>query len=95
MLESLKTEYKNFCESFSQLNPKLEVDEETWRLIDEIILSLQPAKIASQKLLAADLTLTDVYRIVNVCQIETSKIGNVTCFYFIRICDLPRHQVRN
>lgn len=75
MLKRLTDEYKAFCQEFQSRNQKLALEKEVWALIDEIILSLDPARLATTKLQAEELTLTDVHRILNVCQIETSKVG--------------------
>lgn len=74
MLKCLK-ELKTFCNEYEKFNQKLILSPEQWSQIDEIVLCLEPSFKATKKLQTENLTITDVYRVMNLCQIETHNIG--------------------
>lgn len=75
MLKVFKDHYCLFCEEYGSVNDALFVFDDTWTLIDEIVMCLEPCSAACIKLQRQNLLLTDVYKIFNICQMELSEIG--------------------
>lgn len=83
MLETLNTHLKAHCDDLSSINPKVALSEEYWKKIDEIVECLKPCKKAMIQLQKEDLTLTDIYKIFNICHMATAEMGNWKTFLFI------------
>lgn len=75
MLEMLDRQFKSFCKQYEETYSKLKLDNEQWTLIEEIVLCLGPSAVATLKLQAENVTLTDIYKILNICLMETHEIG--------------------
>ena len=75
--------YRSFCDEYGAVNSSLYVSETTWTHIEEILLVLEPCAKASTKLQRPDITLTDVYKIFNVCHLEVSEIGRYLPLYHL------------
>lgn len=74
---------KDFCQTcYLHGNKDVYLSENMWDKIEiaEIKLSLEPCYKATLKMQSQDLTLSDIYKIFNVCHLETAKIGRVTLF---------------
>lgn len=69
MLSSLLS-YKDFS-----LYVQKSLNANDWKIIDQIVKSLEPAKIATKKLQTEQLFLTDFYKTWLNCRIRTEKLG--------------------
>lgn len=75
MLNSL-IELRPFTDKWSMYHEDLFLSEADWNIITEIHVCLEPAKKAMTKFQRESLTLTDCYKIWDICHIETAEIGN-------------------
>lgn len=78
-------ELKAFCQEHEKIYKKLYCSIEMWSLIDEIVQSLAPCSKATIRLQSENLTITDVYRILNLCHMETHQLGNTCTFPIVVI----------
>ena len=74
MVENLLT-LKECCISADFGDDGLVLSENEWALLDELRQCLEPFYIATKKLQDENLTLTDIYKTLNICYMETSAVG--------------------
>lgn len=77
MLKIFLKEYQQFCEDYAGVNVELYVPNESWTLIEELVLCFEPLAKACLKLQKHDITLTNVFTIYNVCHMEVSELGKL------------------
>lgn len=65
-LDTIKLEHKNLI-----------LSKDTWELIAEIDQCLLPFQKATARLQNENLTITDVYKIFNICHMEIAEIGTI------------------
>jgi len=56
----------------------LDLTNEEWKMIEETVTSLKPSFVATKQLQDSQLTLSDIYKILDICHLETAKIGEFT-----------------
>ena len=68
--------YQQFCEDNAETFPKLELTEDDWEEINQLIEELMPSKICTKVLQSEQLTLGDFYAAWLKCKMDTEKIGS-------------------
>lgn len=75
MLTSL-LHLREFCDTcFGLGNTNVYLSNDEWAMIQEIHMSLEPSFKCTKRLQTEDLALTDVYKLLNICHMDTAVIG--------------------
>ncbi|XP_048884971.1 uncharacterized protein LOC125750773 [Brienomyrus brachyistius] len=81
---------KTFCEDMAPTIPELYLNESEWDEINQLVWTLQPAKMTTKLLLLDQMTAGDFFGAWLKCKIETDKIGGP--FSALLVECLNRHQ---
>lgn len=78
MLERLQ-KFKNVCED-NTIQGNVYLDQEEWEKITELIKTLEIFKKASKKMQTVNSAFTDLYKILQVLNIEIREAGTIYLF---------------
>lgn len=73
---------KEHCQEIEKENKKVRLSAVTWEKIEEIVKCLKPSYETMKKLQKEDITLPDIYKIINLCHFQTHDIGNIRMHFF-------------
>jgi len=66
-----EAKYKKLAET----NPEFDFSEKVWHAVEEMMKALAPCRKVTFQLQSSQITLTDIYKIWNICILETQAVG--------------------
>lgn len=76
---------KKHCQDIEKANKKVRLPLVIWEKVEKIVKCLKPSYETMKKLQKGDITLSDIYKIINLCLFQTHDIGNIRIYFQISL----------